>query len=166
MKIYKFKKHLNLVDYFYDSTAGIIYSTKRPGKPHPMKWVKHVSYTNVKLQDGSRSGRFVNKQYMSDLLEATPSVYHEDLFTSFGVLVDDQDSEQDLQFAKLENDNFIIGTVTNDGELSFAKNPKQHNTVLKAKIEAERLATNFKTAKFVVVKIIGTVASCGVSWIN
>lgn len=164
MKIYKFKKYLGLDDYFYESKAGIIYSTKRSSKPYPMKWVTHTLHTSVKLQDGTQSGRIVKKHKLSMLLEDIPSKNYDNLFnlSSDEICVDDQDP----QFAKLENDNFIIGTVTNDGELSFAKNPKQHNTVLKAKTEAERLATNFKTAKFVVVKIIGTVASCGVSWIN
>lgn len=56
-----------------------------------------------------------------------------------------------------EDGQFIIGSVTPEGGLSIAARPKVHEGFSAAKTEAARLAKNYPTKKFVVMRVVHTV---------
>ncbi len=64
----------------------------------------------------------------------------------------------------MKQGNYIIGSVTDNGEVSFSKKPVQHSSYQLASQEAERLAKQAPGKKFLLVKVIGTVKSSGVTW--
>lgn len=64
----------------------------------------------------------------------------------------------------MERGNYLIGSITNNGGISFAEYPKVHKNQTDAKIEAERLARLNPSKKFLVVMVAGTVIAQGVQW--
>jgi hypothetical protein len=64
----------------------------------------------------------------------------------------------------IEKDRYIVGTATAEGGVSLAKIPKVHDTEVKAKKEAERLAIQLAPKVVVVLKIVGTVKASGIQW--
>lgn len=59
---------------------------------------------------------------------------------------------------------FIIGSVAENGDVSFAIRPVVHQTENSARVECERLALANKGKTFMYVEVKGTVRASGVTW--
>lgn len=59
---------------------------------------------------------------------------------------------------------WIIGTVTADGQYSFAARPRIHESEASVNVEAERLAINNPGTTYVKVLLAGQVTAGGVHW--
>jgi hypothetical protein len=64
---------------------------------------------------------------------------------------------------RLTNGTFIVGSISDVG-LSISKEPKEHQTAVIAKREAERLAKSDGSKEFTVFQVVGTVKAVGVIW--
>lgn len=64
---------------------------------------------------------------------------------------------------RLTNGTFIVGSISDVG-LSISKEPKEHQTAVIAKREAERLAKSDGSKEFTVFQVVGTVKAVGVTW--
>ena len=64
---------------------------------------------------------------------------------------------------RLTNGTFIVGSISDIG-LSISKEPKEHQTAVIAKREAERLAKSDGSKEFTVFQVVGTVKAVGVTW--
>lgn len=59
---------------------------------------------------------------------------------------------------------WIIGTVTADGQYNFAPRPHIHETEASVNAEAERLARNNPGQTYVKVRLEGRVVASGITW--
>lgn len=81
-----------------------------------------------------------------------------------GVSPDLKQTSQPAQVADTTQRRWIIGTVTADGQYSFAARPRIHETEASVNVEAERLATINPGTTFVKVRLEGQVTAGGVHW--
>jgi hypothetical protein len=157
-------KHLNfkradLVDYYYDAQIQRVVSTKQ-GKPVPLTW-----------QTAPSRPRRVPSKRGTEFVALKPRGFYTETFRVFrGDLADMLVSETaqvptvESKGLTIEKDRYIVGTATAEGGVSLAKIPKVHDTEVKAKKEAERLAIQLAPKTVVVLKIVGTVKASGIQW--
>lgn len=67
--------------------------------------------------------------------------------------------------AQLKKGKFIVGTVTKRDEVvSVSANPHQHDTLISAQTEAERLAKVLTDKRTVVLEVRGVCTAASVEW--
>lgn len=134
--------------YVYDDATGLVTSLK--GKTsYQMTWVKDSKGYHYRVRLQSRYG-------------GADSVRKDRVAQVFSVAIQPTITPQS-QTPSI-NKGFIVGTLSNAGEYSFASKPKVHASYPEARAEAERLARSFTDKRFIVTQILGAVKATGVTW--
>lgn len=81
-----------------------------------------------------------------------------------GNLIRTEGAKMNYTTKTADQERFIIGSIYENGQMSFSSTPKQHASEPAARAEAERLALSTPSKTFVVCKIVGTVKATGVQW--
>lgn len=142
--------------YYINRELNQVYSTKRPGQPHPMTKTGTGScrYTYWSLSTGQRHGNFTIR-----VDELARKVLSTDAFRNWK-----NNSLVAAAKPTTSTKGFIVGTIYVDGRMSFAAEPKVHATEASAIAECERLARSNNGNTFIYLEIKGKCKFGGVSW--